>query len=67
MIEVQSMELNPQKKEAKVFLMSDTKDEVTPTAEIVGLPEGYTIAPFSKIMTAAKKVGIMQSNGNWKW
>ena len=62
-----NIELNPGTMEADVFLMSDTKAEVTSAATIVGMPKGYTIAPFSKLMTASKELAIMQSDGTWKW
>ena len=65
MIEVQSIDLNPQTKTAKVFLMSDTKEELTPDAKIDGLPAGYTLAPFSKCMTKSKELLIMGSDGQW--
>ena len=67
MIEVQSMDLNPQTMEAKVFLMSDTKDELIADAEIKGLPAGYKLAPFSKCMTKSKELGFLGSDGQWTW
>lgn len=67
MIEVQSMDLNPQKMEAKVFLMCDTKEELTDDAKIEGLPAGYTLAPFSKCMTKSKELGFLGSDGQWTW
>ena len=44
MIKVQSLTLNEKDKTADVSLFSDTKSEVTNSATIVGLPEGYDIA-----------------------
>ena len=67
MIEVQSIDLNPQTKTAKVFLMCDTKEEVTADAKIDGLPAGYTLAPFSKCMTKSRELAFLGSDGQWAW
>lgn len=68
MIKVSSIDyLDEATKQAKVFIESDTKSEVTAGATIIGMPEGYTVAPFSKLMTTNKELAIMKSDGNWNW
>lgn len=68
MIKVSSIDyLDEATKQAKVFIESDTKSEVTPSAEILGMPEGYTIAPFSKLLTTSKELAVMKSDGTWNW
>jgi hypothetical protein len=51
----------------KVALFSDTRDEVTPSATIEGLPEGATIEMGSTCLTASGELGFMKSNGEWNW
>lgn len=67
MIRVQSIELNPGKMEADVFLMADTKSEVTDGATIEGFPQGYKISFGSKCMTTSKELAFMGSDGEWNW
>ena len=67
MIKVSSISLNPGTMEADVFLMADTKEEVTSNATIIGMPDGYKIAPFSKCMTKKKELAIIGSDGEWDW
>ena len=68
MVKVSSYELNPGTKEAKVMLEADNKSEVTNNpADAVGMPPGYKYAPFSKCFTASQELGILQSDGTWKW
>jgi hypothetical protein len=68
MIRVLSVDyLDEGKKQAKVFMEADTKAEVTDGAEFIGMPKGYTPAPFSRIFTASKELAIMQSDGTWVW
>lgn len=50
-----------------VDLYSDTKSEVTPGAPIKGLPADAQIVEGSTIYTASLDVGVMKSDGNWKW
>ena len=68
MVKVVEISLNPGTMEADVFLMADTKDEVTndPT-DAIGMPEGYKFAPFSKCMTKSKELAILGSDGEWTW
>jgi hypothetical protein len=67
MIRVKEISLNTQDKTADVSLFSDTKSEVTPNAEIVGLPSGYTIAQGSSVITASAELAFMKSDGSWSW
>lgn len=68
MVKVKSITLNDTTKEAYVFLEADSKSEVTtdPT-DAIGMPAGYTYAPFSKVMTLSREIGILGSDGTWKW
>lgn len=68
MIKVSSIELNTGTMEADVFLMADTKEEVTTDPkDAVGMPDGYKYAPFSKCMTKSKELAILGSDGEWDW
>ena len=67
MVKVTSITLNPQDKTADVSLFSDTKAEVTSSAEISGLPDGYSIAQGSSVMTASGELAFMKSDGTWNW
>lgn len=69
MIKVTKLSLNEMKQLAEVSLFSDTKDEVstTPVQDIIGFPNGYTIAQGSTVMTADAEVGFMKSDGTWNW
>ena len=68
MVKVSDITLNPGTMEADVFLMADTKEEVTTDpADAVGMPEGYKYAPFSKCMTKSKELAILGSDGEWAW
>ena len=67
MIKVTQIKLNPQDKSADVLLFSDTKSEVTPSAAIIGLPTGYTIAAGSSVLTASGERAYRKSDGTWNW
>lgn len=67
MIKTRTIELNHIDKTADVSLFSDTKSEVTSSAEVVGLPSGYTIAQGSNVITADGDVAFMKSDGTWNW
>lgn len=68
MVKVVDISLNPATMEADVFLMADTKEEVTnDPADAIGMPEGYKYAPFSKCMTKAKELAILGSDNEWTW
>lgn len=51
----------------QVSAFADTKEEVTPTAEFVGLPYGASVASGSSVVTAGGKVAFMLSDGTWNW
>lgn len=60
--------INDELKEADVFCMADSKEDVTNNPEdAIGMPAGYKFAPFSKVMTTGKQMAIMQSTGEWDW
>lgn len=67
MIKVTSSKINSITKEATVSLFSDTKSEVTSSAEIIGLPDDVTIAQGSSVITAYGEVAFMKSDGTWNW
>ena len=67
MIKVTSIKLDPNTKTADVSLFSDAKAEVLPSAEIEGLPAGYTIAAGSSVLTASGELAFMKSDGTWNW
>lgn len=50
-----------------VEAFADTKSEVTPTAEFIGLPENASIEQGSSIVTASAEVAFMKSDGTWNW
>lgn len=62
-----NISLNPNTKEAEVSLFSDTKNEVTSQMEVPDIPEGYTIAAGSSVLTADGDMAFMKSDGNWNW
>ena len=51
----------------KIVAFADTKEEVTPSAEIIGLPKGASIEMGSTMFTASGEIAYMKSNGNWNW
>lgn len=67
MIKVTEIKLNPASMSANVALFADNKSDVTPNAEIQGLPDGYSIEFGSTVITAQGELAFMQSNGNWSW
>ena len=48
-------------------LFADTKDEVTGTLSIVGLPQGVTPDTGSALLTAAGDVAFLTSEGTWSF
>lgn len=48
-------------------LFADSKDEITPTMQIVGLPDGYTMDFGSSVLTADGEVAFLKSDGTWNW
>ena len=69
MIKVTEVVLNPNTMTAEVSLFADTKAEVGTTAvsDISGMPEGYTIAQASSVITASGELAFMKSDGTWNW
>ena len=51
----------------KISAFADTKNEVTPDAEFIGLPKGASIEMGSSIMTSSGELAFMKSDGNWNW
>lgn len=47
------------------MLFADTKEEVTGTLTIVGLPQGVTPDTGSSIITSKGDIGFLKSNGSW--
>lgn len=48
-------------------LFADTKEEVTGTLTIVGLPDGTTPDTGSALLTAAGDVAFLTSEGSWSF
>ena len=67
MVVIKTMDLNPGTMEADVFLMCDSSNEISKNMAIPGLPAGYKVAPFSKVMTKKKELAILGSDGEWDW
>lgn len=67
MVKVMEMKLNSTTKEAEVSLFADAKADVTPNMKVQGLPNGYSIAFGSSVLTASAELGFMKSNGEWNW
>ena len=66
MIKVTSIKLNGDNT-AEISAFADSKAEVTGGAEFVGLPDGYTPAMSSVIITATGDIGFYTSTGIWSW
>ena len=50
-----------------ISAFADTKDEVTPDAVIIGLPDNADIEPGSTLVTADGDVAFRKSDGTWNW
>ena len=48
-------------------LYADTKEEVTGTLSIEGLPEGTTPDTGSTIVTSKFEIAVLDSEGTWNW
>ena len=66
-VRVTDIRLDTASKQAKVSLFADAKAEVTSGMTVIGLPEGYDIAPSSSVMTASAEVAFMKSDETWNW
>lgn len=68
MIKVESIEnTDANVNSYKVSLFADTREEVVPGAEIIGMPEGATIEMGSDVFTSDGQIAFMKSDGTWNW
>ena len=67
MVKVTDIKLNATDMTAEVSLFADTKSEVNSSMHVKGLPEGYTIAQGSDVLTASADMAFMKSDGQWSW
>lgn len=67
MIRVKELRATDREGTYEISAFADTKEEVNAGGKFIGLPDGANIESGSSIYTAALDVGIMQSNGTWKW
>ena len=67
MVKVTEIKLNSTNMTAEVSLFADTKSEVLPNMTIQGMPDGYTIAQGSDVITASAEMAFMKSDGQWSW
>ena len=51
----------------QVSLAADTKEEVGPDMEIIGMPDGVQMEMLSSVMTPSADVAFLDSSGNWNW
>lgn len=66
-VRVTDMKLDPVKKEATVSLFADARGDVSPSMTVDGLPDGYTVAQGSSVLTASAEIAFMKSDGTWSW
>ena len=66
MIKVLKLEPNLNEK-TLCTLYADTKDEVTGTLDIIGLPDGVTPDTGSTIVTSKFEIAVLDSEGTWNW
>lgn len=66
-VRVTDMKLDPVKKEAQVSLFADARGDVSPSMTVDGLPDGYTVAQGSSVLTASAEIAFMKSDGTWNW
>lgn len=68
MIKVQAIEnTDANSNDYLIIAFADTKEEVTPDAVFIGLPEGANIEMGSKVKTAKGELAYMMSTGEWNW
>ena len=68
MIKVRYMEnTDANEKDYYVVAFADTKEELTPDAKFIGLPEGAKIEFGSRLTTADGELAYMKSDGTWNW
>jgi len=51
----------------RIEAIADTKNEVTNSAEFVGMIKGGTIDIGSTVITADGDIAICKSDGTWNW
>ena len=52
--------------EYQIQAFADTKEEVVPGAEFVGMPSG-TMQHGSRVVTSDGEIGFLKSDGTWNW
>ena len=67
MVRVTEIKINDVTNEAKVSMFADTKEEVTSTMDIYGMPEGLGIEQGSSVLTASGDVAFYKSDNTWNW
>ena len=67
MVIAQELRFDYPKMEVKASLFADTQSEVSSTMEIEGMPDGYTLAAGSSVLTAAGEVAFLKSDKTWNW
>ena len=51
----------------RASLFADTKSEVKPGMNIIGLSSDYELEMGSNVITAAGECGLLKSDGTWSW
>lgn len=65
---IKVLDFNPNLTDKTVCtLFADTKEEVTGTLDIVGLPSGVEPDTGSALITAAGDVAFLTSEGSWQF
>ena len=65
---IKVLDFNPNLTDKTVCtLFADTKEEVTGTLDIVGLPAGVEPDTGSALITAAGDVALLDSEGTWNF
>ena len=54
-------------KQYQVSAFADTKEEVVPGAEFIGMPTDGEMQHGSSIVTADGEIGYLKSDGTWNW
>lgn len=65
---IKALDYNPNFEEKTLaVLFADTKEEVTGTLSIVGLPQGVMPDYGSRLITAKGELAFLDSEGTWNW
>ena len=67
MIKVLKLSVNSVLKEVQVELFADTQSEVTNNLTLDQIPDGYSIAQGSSVITASADFAFRKSDGTWSW